>query len=112
MSRTHGCVRVTAKALIRRHASIADYSIMLLYLTEVPAIDFTTTRALEDIITDTNAAGRHIMLVGACAAVRKMLAQQKVLRYIDVNNIHQKRIDALLHAHNLFNESAAAPATV
>jgi len=65
---------------------------MLLDLTEVPCIDFTTTRALEDIITDTRAAGQQVFLVGACNAVRKMHEQQKVLQYIETNNVRQQRM--------------------
>jgi len=88
----------SAKALVRRHTAIIDYKIMVLDLTEVPSIDFTTTRALEDIITATIAEGRDLFLVGICDSVRKMLEQQEVLQYVDANNIYPQRIDALLHA--------------
>jgi len=98
----------SAKALCRRHAAIADYQVMLLDLTEVPSIDFTTARAMEDIINDTINAGRHLLLVGTCDAVRKMLEQQKILKNVDANNIYKKRIDALLHAQRILNGSAAA----
>jgi SulP family sulfate permease len=98
----------SAKAMGRRHASIAGYRVMLLDLTEVPNIDFTTARALEDIIDDTINAGRQILLIGACDAVRKMLEQQNVLKNIDTGNIHKKRIDALLHAQQLLDVSAPA----
>ena len=96
----------SAKALVRRHTAIVDYKIMLLDLTEVPSVDFTTTRALEDIITDTVAEGRHIFLIGMCNSVRKMLEQQEVLQYVDENNIYQQRIDALLHAKKLLDDPA------
>jgi SulP family sulfate permease len=91
----------SAKAMVRRHAGIAGYSIMLLDLTEVPSIDFTTTKALEDIIMDTISAGRHILLVGAQDKVCDMLKKQDVLRHLDESFLHRKRADALEHAGSL-----------
>jgi len=95
----------SAKAMVRRHAGITDYKIMLLDLSDVPAIDFTTSRALEDIVIDTNSAGRTIFLVGACNSVSNMLEQQGVLKHFDSNNLYQVRLDALLHAQNVLNNS-------
>ncbi len=95
----------SAKSLVRYHAGIVDYSIMLLDLTEVPVIDFTVTRALEDIILDTLDEGREILLVGACSKVHNMLKKQRVLKLFDNKNIYKKRIDALKHAQNSLNSA-------
>jgi SulP family sulfate permease len=97
----------SAKSLIRRHAGITDYQIMLLDLTEVPNIDFTTTRAMEDIIRDTVDAGRHIFLVGACASVTDMLEKQDVHRHIISEHICQSRIDALRQAKKIISDQAS-----
>jgi SulP family sulfate permease len=96
----------SAKAMVRRHAGTAGYRIMLLDLTEVPNIDFTTTRAIEDIIVDTIDAGRDIFLVGARTAVCDMLEKQDVLRHFDTGHMYQSRLDALLHAKKLLKEPA------
>ena len=93
----------SAKSLVRRHSMVTDYQIMILDLSDVPSIDFTTSRALEDIITDTIEGGQHIILVGACSNVYKMLENQDVIHYLDTENIFQHRIDALLHAQKLLN---------
>ena len=93
----------SAKSLVKRHAMVTDYQVMLLDLSDVPNIDFTTSRALEDIIIDTISAGQHIFLVGACDEVCDMLKQQGVLEHIDAGNMYQQRVDALLHAQNLLN---------
>ncbi len=93
----------SAKSLVRNHSMITDYQIMLLDLSDVPCIDFTTSRALEDIISDTINAGQELLLVGACKDVHKMLQQQGVLDYLDSNKIFHQRIDALLHASDLLN---------
>ena len=91
----------SAKALVRRHAATVDYDIMLLDLSDVPNIDFTTSRALEDIITDTISAGRHIFLVGACESVCTTLEQQGITNHFETGNMYQNRLDALLHAQSL-----------
>ena len=94
----------SAKAMVRRHAGIADYKVMLLDLSDVPTIDFTTSRALEDIAIDTKSAGRTIFLVGACKNVYNMLEQQEVLKHFDSSNLYQVRLDALLHAQRILND--------
>jgi len=96
----------SAKTMVRRHAGIAGYQIMLLDLTEVPVIDFTTTRAIEDIIVDTINAGRDIFLVGARTAVCDMLETQNVLRHFNTGHLYQSRLDALLHARSVIEGSA------
>jgi SulP family sulfate permease len=93
----------SAKSMVRRHASIANYEVMLLDLAEVPSIDYTTARALEDIIIDTNSANRAIFLIGAGKNVFKTLVNQDVLRHIDSGHIYENRLDALLHARQLLN---------
>lgn len=92
----------SAKALVRRHSEVKNYKIMLFDLTEVPAIDFTTSQAIEDIITDTINAGREIYLVGIKKSVKNMLDQQGVLRHVNKSQIFQLRRDALMAAQDLF----------
>ena len=88
----------SAKAMVRRHAGTAGYEVMLLDLTEVPFIDFTTSRALEDIIVDTIDAGRNVFLVGACKSVCDMLEKQDVIRHFATGHMYRSREDALRHA--------------
>ena len=94
-----------AKAMARHHAKIQDYDVMLLDLSDVPLIDFTSARALEDIIIDTKAAGRQVILVGAHQNVYDMLKNQKILRHLDTGQICQQRTDALLHASKLLKDA-------
>jgi SulP family sulfate permease len=96
----------SAKAMVRRHASVAGYRVMLLDLTHVPVIDYTTARAIQDIIEDTRAAGRDIFLVGVRPAVRGMLEQQRILRNFNPDQIVQHRIDALRSAATLLESPA------
>lgn len=94
----------SAKTIAQRHASIADYEIMLLDLSEVPALDFTSAKALEDIILDTRRAGRRLFLVGARDKVDELLNRLQITRHFRPGKIYQKRIDALLHAQQLLAE--------
>lgn len=91
----------SAKSLVKRHAMVTDYQVMILDLSDVPNIDFTTSRALEDIISDTINDGQQIILVGACSDVYKMLENQNVIDCLNTDNIFQNRIDALIHAQSL-----------
>ncbi|NOR42407.1 MAG: STAS domain-containing protein [Gammaproteobacteria bacterium] len=93
----------SAKAMVRRHSRSFGHKIMLLDLSDVPSIDFTTSRALEDIITDTIESGKQIFLVGACQQVCDMLTSQGVTNYFDTGSMYQNRLDALLHAKNLLD---------
>lgn len=94
----------SAKAMVRRHASAAGYEIMLLDLSDVPVIDFSFSRALEDIILDTLSAGRRIFLVGATGEVQEKLRKFEITNHIKPEKIYQHRIDALLHAKGLLSE--------
>jgi sulfate permease, SulP family len=91
----------SAKALIRRHSEVSDYKVMLLDLTEVPAIDYTTSQALENIIIDTINAGHDVYIVGVKKSVKDMLDQQGVLKHVNEKRIFQQRNDALLSAQAL-----------
>ncbi len=93
----------SAKAIVRRHSNAIGHKIMLLDLSDVPTIDFTTSRALEDIIKDTIDSGKHILLVGACQQVCDMLTSQGVTSYFDAGTMYQNRLDALLHAQSLLD---------
>lgn len=93
-----------AKGVARHHATIQDYDAMLLDMTEVPIVDFTSCRALEDIIVDTQAAGRHVFLVGARERVHTMLKRQGVLHRLDAAHMYSERIDALQHALTLVKQ--------
>ena len=95
----------SAKAMVRRHAGTAGYKIMLLDLTSVSSLDFTSARAIEDIIVDTKSAGRDIFLVGAREAVCNILEKQKILRHFNTGHMYQSRLDALLHAKTVLEES-------
>jgi SulP family sulfate permease len=95
-----------ARGMVRRHAATRDYDIMLLDLSDVTMIDFTSAKAIEDIIIDTRAAGRHVFLVGASESITSMLHKQHMLRHLEAGQLYHQRIDALLHAAQLLKKPA------
>ncbi|MDH5388996.1 MAG: SulP family inorganic anion transporter [Gammaproteobacteria bacterium] len=93
-----------AKGMARHHASIKDYDLMLLDLSDVPIIDFTSAKAIEDIIIDTKAAGRQVFLVGARQNVYDILKKQNILRHLDSAQMYRNRLDALQNAAQLIKQ--------
>lgn len=94
----------SAKSLVRRHSMVTNYKVMILDLSDVPCIDYTTSKALEDIIIDTINAGKNTLLVGTCDGVGNMLKLQGVLNRLAADNIYQQRVDALLYAQKLLQQ--------
>ncbi len=94
----------SAKSIVRQHAVSNNYDIMLLDLNEVAAVDYTTTRALEDILINTIENGRRIFLIGMRDAVRRYLHRQGVTSLFKPGKIYENRLEALLHAKKLLEE--------
>jgi SulP family sulfate permease len=84
-----------AKELVRRHATVNDYSTLVLDLTDVPTIDYTTSRAIEDIIIDALARERGVYLCGLRTKVHNVLERDRVLRHVPGANILKTRAAAL-----------------
>ncbi len=87
----------SAKAMVRQHSSVTGYDTMILDLSDVPSIDFTTSRALDDIALDTVSDGREILLAGTNKCVYDVLVKQGVIGHFKPKNIFQSRTDALMH---------------
>ena len=85
----------SAKELVRRASSVADVGVLVLDLTDVSAIDYTTSRAIEDIIVDALARGRAVHLCGLRTKVRNVLERDRVLRRVPPGNVHAARAAAL-----------------
>ena len=88
----------SAKAMVRRHSNAKGYKIMLLDMTDVSLIDFTSSRAVEDIILDTKNAGRDVFLVGASQDVYETLEKQGILQHLMEKHVFKSRLDALRKA--------------
>lgn len=97
----------SAKAMVRLHSNIGmeGHEIVLLDMAEVPNVDFTASRAIEDIIVEVQDSGRNIFLSGACENVMRFLVKQKIIHRFQKDEIHSTRLAALQHAQNLLTAS-------
>lgn len=93
-----------AKGMVRRLAHFKEYDSLVLDLTGVPAVDFTSSMALNDIISDTLASkDRYVFLVGLRPNVKSFLDKQGILNQVDSGHIYAERHTALCHAARVIN---------
>jgi SulP family sulfate permease len=85
----------SAKELVRRASSVDDYGVLVLDLTDVSAIDYTSSRAIEDIIVDALSRKRVVHLCGLRTKVHNVLERDGVLRRVPGANVHKARAAAL-----------------
>jgi len=85
----------SAKELVRRVSKVDNYGALVLDLTDVSAIDYTSSRAIEDIIVDTLARKRAVYLCGLRTKVNNILERDRVLRHLPGTNILKTRVAAL-----------------
>lgn len=91
-----------AKGMVRRLAQFKEYDALVLDLSGVPAVDFTSCMALNDIINDTLAVSdRFVFIVGLRPNVQRVLEKQSVLDNVDKGHIYSDRHTALSHAAKL-----------
>ncbi len=88
----------SAKAMVRLHAEVTDYRVMVLDLTDLVSIDYTVARAIEDIILDARHADRPVYVAGARPDVMNMLERQKITRHLPRNHFLPTRTQALRQA--------------
>jgi SulP family sulfate permease len=84
-----------AKGMARRLASFDHYRALVLDLTHVPQVDFTSARALDDMIHDAQDNGRHAFLVCKRPALKKFLERQGVIGNLAEGHCFPNRLDAL-----------------
>jgi len=84
-----------AKELVRRPMAVADYSVLVLDLTDVPTLDYTTSRAIEDMIVDATERKRDVYLCGLRTKVRNTLERDGVLRHVPEAQVLKTRLEAL-----------------
>jgi SulP family sulfate permease len=87
-----------AKSMARRMARFDQYDALVLDMSHVPQVDFTSARALEDMIMDAQGRQRLAYMAGVQAEVQDFLQRQGVLRYLAEGHLHTTRFSALEHA--------------
>ncbi|MFT7683700.1 MAG: SulP family sulfate permease [Moritella dasanensis] len=87
-----------SKAISRQHASIGDYEVMILDLSDVPMIDVTVGLALENAIKDALDANCEVLLLCPNIDTRERLEKLNVLNLIPADNHCTSREQALQSA--------------
>lgn len=87
-----------AKGMIKKMAAFDNFDVLVVDLTEVPVIDNSICRALDNIIEDARSCDREVMLVGMRSGVNKTMKKQKVMDHVHSDYIFVKRIGALREA--------------
>lgn len=87
-----------AKGMARRLVGFDGYDALIIDLSDVPQIDFTSTRALDDILHDARDSGRKAFLVGCQEQVYKMLTQQGIINIEHSEENKLSLIEALRQA--------------
>jgi SulP family sulfate permease len=101
----------SAKELVRRASKVDDYGVLVLDLTDVSAIDYTSSRAIEDIIVDALSRKRAVHLCGLRTKVHNVLERDGVLRRVPGENVHKARAAALEAAAAALGVSAETAPT-
>ncbi|SBS31146.1 Bicarbonate transporter BicA [Marinomonas aquimarina] len=84
-----------SKAISRQHASIDDYDVMILDLSDVPMIDVTVGLALENAIKDAKDANCEVFLLCPNKTTRDQLEKLHVMSFISSANDCSSREQAL-----------------
>jgi SulP family sulfate permease len=87
-----------AKGMVNMLAECGDYEVLVLDLSDMPTIDTTAARALEDMILAAQSAQRPVVVVGMRPAVRQFLSVQGVLRHLDAEAEQPGRVAGLTRA--------------
>ena len=87
-----------AKGMVRRLANFKQFDALVVDLTDVPAIDYTSCRALDDMISDTLAVNRQVFIVCMRPKLKTFLDNQGIFNKLGTDNIHSQRSTALCAA--------------
>ncbi len=87
-----------SKAIARQHASVSDYDVMILDLTDVPMIDVTVGLALENALKDALDAQCQVFLLCPNEKTRQELERFHIVDLVPVDHTYSQRYDALTAA--------------
>lgn len=84
-----------ARGMVRRISEYDDYAALLLDFTDVPVIDFTSSRAVEDMILDAQDRDRSVYVILRHKRVSNFLEKQGVLAHLEEDCLLPDRLSAL-----------------
>lgn len=84
-----------ARGMVRRLSSFDQYDVLVLDFTDVPVVDFTSSRAVEDMIIDAQSRGRIVYVILRNIRVTNFLEKQGILQHLEEGCQLQDRLSAL-----------------
>lgn len=90
-----------AKGMARRMAAFQAFDVLVLDLSDVPQMDYTSVHALDDMVNGTLARGAEVFLVGCRSSLRTMLQRHRVIDKLNQDYLQDDRRAALTHALHL-----------
>jgi SulP family sulfate permease len=94
----------SAKHMVQKLSEVTDYGALILDLHDVTAIDYSSSRAIDEILEGMKLSGRHALLTGASREVDEMLERLKAKRHLLDGHQFDSREQALQTALTLINE--------
>ena len=96
-----------AKDMTRNLASVGPYEALILDMANVLTIDFTSSKAIEDIIRDTTDSGRNVYLVGLGEKAVQALQRLDIPHSAPMTYVFANRLEALQAVLDSFGTTAA-----
>lgn len=87
-----------AKEMVKMLAYQEDYRILVLDMSDVPALDYTSSYAIKDMIASTHEAGREVVVALPSGEPCALLNRERVLEDLPMQYLHIGRLSALRFA--------------
>jgi len=94
----------SAKHMVKKLSEFTDYDALILDMHEVTTLDYSSSRAIDEILEGMALSGRHAIITGASEEVDRMLEKLKAKRHLRENHQFDDREQALETALTLINE--------
>ena len=94
----------SAKHMVKKLSEFTDYDALILDMHEVTTLDYSSSRAIDEILEGMALSGRHAIITGARAEVDRILEKLKAKRHLRENHQFDDREQALETALTLINE--------
>ena len=93
----------SAKDMVKKLSEYTDYDSLILDLHDVSAIDYTSSRAIDEILEGLQLAEHQGYLTGAQPTVNQMLEKLKAKRFLPPGHEFDNRLDAIRAAYEHLN---------
>jgi len=94
-----------AKSMVHKLTAQDNYQVLVLDLSDVPALDYTASCAIEDMVLDTLAIKRQVVVALPAGKAAELLANEQTLKHLPQSHLHTNRLAALECAERLLTRS-------